>query len=224
MFDRNRIVIASADAFERQILAEWLTSDGYVPVGCPHAAAAAHEIEVRGCTLLIADCDFAFRDGLHARWRARYPLMPLLVLGDPDSLGQRSAESRRAMYLTRPIDRDTLLCRVTMAIMEGRPERRSPRKPVNMEAVVQGIAARLLDVSVEGVRLRMPRDHRSPPPPPYFRMTLPVFGLGLTVHRVWATTQSSPTRQQVTLCGGALSRNPPRAEQAWHRFVEMVRT
>lgn len=224
MSDRSRIVIASADGAERQVLAEWLATDGHEPIGCPHAAAAIREINGRSCTLLIADSDFAFRDGLQTTWRARYPSMPLLVIGNPDPGAQRAAESRRAVYLTRPVERGTLLCRVAMAIMEGRPDRRSPRKPVQVDAVVQGVMARLLDVSPEGMRLALPRDHRSPPPPPYFRLAIPVFGVGLTVQRVWATTQQGATTQKVTLCGGALSRNPARSEQAWHRFVEMIRT
>ena len=68
------------------------------------------------------------------------------------------------MYLARPLDRAVLSCYVMMAILEGSPQRRSERKLVNpFEAVVNGVPARILDVSIEGVRIEMARENAALP-------------------------------------------------------------
>ena len=59
----------------------------------------------------------------------------------------------------------------------SRPTRRSVRKAVNrFEAVANGVASHVVDVSYEGLRLEMLRD-RQAVPPPYFNVRLPLIGV-----------------------------------------------
>jgi hypothetical protein len=122
------------------------------------------------------------------------------------------------MYLGRPVERATLMCTITMAMMDERPVRRSPRKNVDrFEAVVDGTRSNIIDVSPEGLRLEIPADRRSAPPP-FFSVRVPVIGVALIVQRMWAIRRSAA----ISWYGGELARNSSRAEQAWRDFVDAI--
>ena len=224
MTGRPRIVIATPDRAECEIVADWLAADGCEPVKAVNLRAAADEIQARTFDLLVADYVFAFRGGLHAvsRGHARNPQTPTLVLGDPSGAARALAERHHTTYVERPIDQASLVCMVSMLILENRPVRRSPRKGVRrLEAFVDGMRARLLDVSNEGLRLEMPRGGRSAAPP-YFNVRVPVVGVALTIQRVWTSIASDPSRGEVGFCGGALTDTSQRAGEAWRAFVDAL--
>src|SRR5436189_5707901 len=109
-----------------------------------------------------------------------------------------------------------------MAIIDGRPIRRSIRKLVNrFAATVNGVPARIIDISNEGVRLEILRE-RCAVPPPYFTVRVPLIGVGVTVQRMWARPWRSGGKEDVTWCGGALAANPARAEGGWRSFVDTL--
>jgi len=219
--NRPRIVIASPSVIECRTLAEWLVADGFEPVLRPTFAAAAGEIRARTFDLLIADAAFAFRDGLHAAGSARDPETPTVVIGDAEAADRCEAMGRRVMYLARPVERVMLACTVSMALLNERPARCSERKPVNrFEALANGVPSYIIDVSNEGLRLEM-RDRRTVPPP-YFNVRVPLFGGAIAVRRKWARACSEKGRTDVTLCGGAISQDQAKAEQAWRVFVDTV--
>ena len=219
--NRPRIVIASPSVIECRTLAEWLVADGFEPVLRPTFAAAAGEIRARTFDLLIADAAFAFRDGLHAAGFARDPETPTVVIGDAEAADRCEAMGRRVMYLARPVERVMLACTVSMALLNERPARCSERKPVNrFEALANGVPSYIIDVSNEGLRLEM-RDRRTVPPP-YFNVRVPLFGGAIAVRRKWARACSEKGRTDVTLCGGAISQDQAKAEQAWRVFVDTV--
>jgi hypothetical protein len=208
------------------MLADWLFSDGFEPAKRPSARSAIEEIEVltRAFDLLIADAVFAFRDGLHAAGRRRNPSTPTIILGDAATARQCEAIGRQAMFLARPVERVMLACTVSMAIMEGRPIRCSPRKLVApFAAVVNGVPSRVLDVSYEGLRLEIPRDHRWVPPP-YFNVRVPIIGTAVTVQRMWTRVWpgNGRGRADTTWCGVALSQNRPATERVWRGLVETI--
>jgi hypothetical protein len=145
-----------------------------------------------------------------------------VVIGDAAAAARCEAMGRRVMFLARPVERVMLACTVSMAMLNERPARCSERKPVNrFEAVANGVAAYIIDVSNEGLRLEMPRDHRTVPPP-YFNVRVPLIGGAITVRRMWARAWSDEGRTEVTLCGGAISQNQAKAAQAWRVFVDTV--
>jgi hypothetical protein len=220
MANRPRIILVLPDVSECATVAEWLVTDGFEPVRCPGALAAAAEMRARPFDLLVADTMVARRDGLVAASRGRNPLTPTIVIGNGPAADPRDALS---MYLGRPIERSTFLCTVSMAMMDGRPARRSPRKIANrFEAIVNGVSSHIIDVSTEGLRLEMPR-HRLAVPPPYFNVRLPLMGIAVTVQRIWARS-SGQERTPIIWCGGVLSTNRPGAEQGWRAFVDMIPT
>jgi DNA-binding response OmpR family regulator len=221
--NRPRVVIAVPSIVEGKTLAEWLAADGFEPVQRPTFSAAADEIQARTFDLLIVDAAFAFLDGLIGPCRVRDPHTPRVVIGDAIVAARCQAMGRRVMYLARPVERSMLLCTVSMAMLnEERPLRCSERKPVNrFEAVANGVPSYIIDVSHEGLRLEMTRNRRTVPPP-FFTVRVPLIGGAITVRRVWARTLSDKGRTGVTFCGGAISQNQAKAEQAWRVFVDTV--
>jgi len=219
---RSRVIVATPHATEYHEVADWLCADTFEPVRSTTAKAGCDEIAARGAAMLVADAGFAFQQGLHAAWRARYPQRSAILIGSPDVAAQRVAEKLCAIYLQRPVDRNTLLCMVSMAIVEGRPPRCSPRKPVSFTAIAHGHPSRLVDVSQEGLRLELPRERRTPAPPIYFLVSVPTLGIAMMVQRRWTNAPAGPVHRDVTWCGATLSKNSPGIEQAWLRFVNLV--
>jgi hypothetical protein len=221
MADRPRVVVALPDPAECATVADWLLAEGLDPVPRPSVASAADEMHARVFDLLIADAVFVLRHGLHSGNRGRNPLTPTVVVGD-SAAASADALRRRAMYLNRPIDRAMLVCTVSLAILDGRPARRSPRKPVNrFSALVNGVPSHIIDVSNEGLRVEIPQGPRSAPPP-YFNVRVPAMGVTVIVQRMWARSWPKQGRSDVLRCGGALSQNRPTAEQGWRAFVDTL--
>jgi hypothetical protein len=173
--ERPRVVIAIPDSAESSTVAEWLSADGFEPVKRSIARAAADEIDATETALLIADAALYFKSPLHTHVRARHALMPTIVISDAAALRQEVLGGK-ITCLTRPVDRATFGCFVSMTLLDSRPPRRSVRKPVNrFDALVNGMPAHLVELSAEGVRLEMPRDSRAIPP--YFILQVPLIGL-----------------------------------------------
>jgi hypothetical protein len=220
MSEKPRVVVALPDMTEGAAVADWLAAEGYDPVRCWTTRAAQDEMIAHPFDLLIADSVFAFRDGLHTKGRSRNPLTPSIVVGDTDAAPLTETINSQTMCLTRPLERAMLICYVSMAMLDGRPARRSARKVVNrVDAFVNGLPTRLIDVSNEGVRLEVAAGRRHTLPP-YFNIRVPHMGVAVTVQRVW--TRPSPSRASMTWYGGTLSQNRTLAEQAWRSFVDTV--
>jgi hypothetical protein len=216
---KARAIVACPSADERELLADWLSSEDFDPVRLPSPLSAAGQIAERGAALLVTELGFALRDGLLQVWRSRYPKTPLLVVGDSDLSAQTRMENLGAIYLERPLDRAHVVCMAQIAVLEGRPPRKSPRKQANVAAVVNGVRARIVDVSNEGLRLEMPGSRIAPPPPPVFKVTVPLLGAAFTVQRMWTGAHADPSYRW---CGGALAGGNGRADRIWRSLVEMA--
>jgi CheY-like chemotaxis protein len=214
-----RVVLALPDATECRTIGEWLSANRFDPVGRTDARAAAREMHARDFDLLVADATFAVRDGLLAVNRQRNPLTAAVVVTGPG--GSHNEVSRHAMCLERPLDQATLLCTVMMAIMEGRPARRSERKNANrFEAVVNGVPSHILDASHHGLRLQMPGQTPSALPR-LLSVRIPLVGVAVAVQRVW--TRPAPNQGAPSIwCGLALATNRPAVEDSWRGFVDML--
>ena len=221
MSTRPRVIVALPDNAECTTVAEWLVADGFDPVRRPNPRSAAEEMRARPFDLLVTDATVAVRDELLAASRGRNPLTPTVVIGNDAVADSRVGAT---MYLGRPIERAVFVCTVTIAIMDGRPPRRSPRKLANrFEAITNGVPCHIIDVSTEGLRLEIPRQRLSVPPP-YFNVRMPLMGIAVTVQRRWARSSLGQGLPPVTWCGGALTANRPGAEQRWRMFVDMIPT
>jgi hypothetical protein len=215
-----RVIVVLPDAAERACLADWLVAERFEPVVLPTTRAAIDDIRARPYDLLIADHHLVFREGLLANARARNPLTPAIVLCRGTDQPRSDTFDVQAMYLTRPVERATFMCYVLMALLEGRPVRRSVRRPVSrFNAFANGMPVHLLDVSREGLRLEAPLDQRTQLPT-YFNVRVPLIGVAVSVKRMWNQPSAGPGR--TTWYGGSLVENRPDAERAWRSFVETI--
>jgi len=221
MASRLRVIVATPDGTERDVLADWLASDGLEAVGFSTSAEAADEMRAHRFDLLITDFTFGFRDGLDVigKTHRRNPDTPAIVIGESVA-AQTQAELRGAMFLARPVDRGSLACTVALALMDERPVRRSRRKPVDrFNAVVDGLPSHILDVSPEGLRLEVPNDGHDLA---NFKVNVPVLGIELVVQQMWANARPDVERAGVAWYGAALAGNTSEAERAWREFVEAL--
>ena len=116
---------------------------------------------------------------------------------------------------TRPVTRSTFLLSVALGLAEGRPSRRWPRKLVpKLTSSIDGVSAKLLDVSSEGVRLEVAAATTSSLPP-YFTLKVPGFGVATKVKRVWV---AAPAQGSVW-CGGIIERPTEKATATWQTFI-----
>lgn len=219
MEQRPRVVVALPDRTECAAVADWLTAKGCEPL--PQAGIrAAAEIDGEPFDLLITDARLALHDGLRKAERARNRRIPVILIGDAADEPKGLAVTGQATFLSRPLDQAMLMCFVMMAILDHRPERRSVRKPVShIDAYVNGMPVRIVDVSNEGLCLLTPPD-RSSLLPPSFNVRVPLAGISLAVQRVWG--RRAKPGATTTWYGGVLTQNPSAAEQGWRSFVDTV--
>ena len=232
MNGRPRIAIACPSLPERTTIVEWLKNGGFEPVVLGPSTgiwtgsldAGVREIDSLRIELVLADAQFRNSAALGQIMRSAGSRRPTILLGDEDRQARQEAERRGAMFVARPLERGDLLIAVTLALAEGRPARRSPRKLVpRLQSTVDGVASCLIDISHEGVRLEVPEKHRATLPP-YFTVRVPMFGVGVTVKRVWVSTPVGVARAGSLWCGGMLDKNLPRSADAWRRMVETTPT
>jgi DNA-binding response OmpR family regulator len=216
---RPVVVVASPDAAEVALLSDWLRAEGLEPLAARSLQAAMYEVRSRTYDVLIADAAFAFEGDLQSVARNHNARAPLVVVGGDDATRARS-ERNGTFHIARPVDQTLLLCRVAMAIAEGRPARRSERKRITpFEAVVEGSQAYIVDISNEGLRLVLPR--RRLAPAPHFAFRVPLIGVALTVRRVWMSA-APVEHSDAAWCGVELYQPNPRAAQSWRTFVSTV--
>lgn len=213
---RPRVVVATPDRSEVALLAEWLLVEGLEPVPVRSLPGAIQEVQSRSFDVLVADARFAFDRQLQATVRTRNARAPLVVLGGPDSAAERAG----TFHLGRPVDQTLFLCHVAMAIVEGRPPRRSLRKRIApIDALVDSGEVYLIDVSNDGLRFELPRGRTAPPP--QFTVRVPLLGIALPVRRAWIATAPSE-HVAIAWCGVELFQPPPRAVQNWRSFVDAL--
>jgi DNA-binding response OmpR family regulator len=222
MAARPRIILALPDIIECTAVAEWLCDSGFEPIPRANPRAAGEEMRLRPFDLLVTDETFAVRDGLLGIKRQRNPLAPAIVIGNRADANLQSPLSRQAMYISRPVDCPTLLCTVSMAMMDERPIRRSARKIANhFEAVANGVSCHIIDVSHHGMRLQVPSQRLSMLLS-HFGVRVPLIGISVIVQRIWTRSLPRGGPMPVTLCGAGLSGNRAAADEGWRAFVDMV--
>jgi hypothetical protein len=213
---RPRVAVSFPPTQESKVLADWLSEDGFEPVGLSSHARLEHELTHTAVKLLVVDAAFAVA-AINVV-RARYPLLPIVVVGDSDPSAEAYAKTRGALYLTRPVDRAVFACTMAMTVADALPVRRSARMPTRLSVVAHGVASQIIDVSKDGMRIEMTR--RQIVPPPMFDVVVPMLGVKINVRRLWTANPSQPAG--AVWYGGELSNNSKRAELAWHTLVDTL--
>ena len=212
-----RVIVALPDSHEGATVIEWLRANNFEAIYRNTPDAAAAEMQ-RPFNLLIADAKWAVGTALQSSARARNALVPTVLIGQAEQR-RATAVNAQTMYMSRPIEKPVLACFVSMALIDDRPVRRSPRKQVQpFEALVNGMPSGIVNVSAEGLRLEVPRERRASLPP-YFAVRVPMVGVAVIAKRMWMM----PAKNAATLwCGAALSHNRTSSEERWRNFVDSV--
>jgi len=217
---RTKVAVACRSRGERAAITEWLDGGGYHAVPIYDPATPARALEALAFEVLIIDAELMGIGAMMHVARYRATPRPVIVIGEADPDMEIEAERRGASYMVRPVERGSLLFAVTLALAEGRPTRRSVRKPLpGVPAAADGVASRIVDVSYEGVRVELPARDRAALPP-FFTLRVPLLNVAVLVQRVWVGTSLNPATSGLLWCGGALARNPQRAEVAWRTLVD----
>ncbi len=215
MTPRIRIGVACPVLSERAVFLEWLSAAGYEPVPMLDLSALGSG-DGRPCEVLVADSALVPDRALPFILKCLGQNRPLILVGDPGLAPD--CVLRDLSWIDRPVTPDALLLSVALALAEGRPARRSPRKHVTpLSSSIDGVNAQVLDVSAEGVRLEL-TGQQAITLPPLFTMRVPAFGVVTTVKRVWV---AQPAPRSVW-CGGTVVGTSPRAVSAWRTLVDTV--
>jgi CheY-like chemotaxis protein len=218
---RRKALVVVSEPDLTDTLVEWLSGAGYTARVVREFAAARAELDGTSPELLVAQIKLGAYNGLHLaiRARSRGAKTPIVLIGDPDPVLQTEAERHRASYLTVPLDEQLLIETVKRGEAEYRPTRRSPRKRVPMlDALVDNVQARVLDVSYEGLRLQV-SEHQPDSIPPYFMLRIPLFNLSCRAQRIW--TQDPPDKVGLW-CGASIVGVDPAGAVAWRALVDSV--
>ena len=218
---RRQALVVVPDPALGELLVDWLAQGGYTARIVRTFAAARADLDAAAPDLLIAQIKLGAYNGLHLaiRSRSRGAKTPVILVGDADPVLQTEAERHHAAYLTTPLEEALLLETVRQAEAEYRPTRRSPRKRVPMlDAMVNEVQARVLDVSYEGLRLQV-SDQLPATIPPYFMLRIPTFNLSCRAQRVWTL---DPPDQNGLWCGATIVGVDPAGAVAWRALVDSV--
>jgi DNA-binding response OmpR family regulator len=153
---RRQALVVALDPTLGETLVEWLAGAGYAARQVRTFGAARRELDAGWADLVIAQLKLGAYNGLHLAIRActRGAKTPVIVVGDRDPVLQAEAQRHRSYYLTTPLLEQELLDVVHRAEADYRLTRRSPRKQVPMlDAMINDVQARVIDVSYEGLRL-----------------------------------------------------------------------
>jgi DNA-binding response OmpR family regulator len=213
------VVVSDAELGER--LVEWLADAGYHARVLRVFAVARAELDSTAPDLLVSQIKLGAYNGLHLaiRSRSRGSKLPIILIGDPDAVLQAEAERHHTAYLGLPLDSQVFHETLRREQADYRPTRRSPRKRVPMlDALVNDVQARILDVSYEGLRLQV-SEQESAAIPPYFMLRIPLFNLSCRAQRVW--TQDPPDRNGLW-CGAAIVGVDVAGAVAWRSLVDAV--
>jgi hypothetical protein len=217
MFGPAAIAIACRIPKERAAFMEWLEAAGYTPVPILDLRTLSSDLENRPIEALVADADVVAQVGLGAVLRILTPNRPLVIVGK--LFGCPPELRHMVSWLDRPVAMLDLTLGVALALAEGRPARRSARKTVlHLPATVDGVNSQVLDVSNEGVRLRL-KNTTASTVPPYFTLRVEVFGVATLVQRAWVAHPGDHT----VVCGGVIQRHLPRSRM-WTHLVAMAPT
>lgn len=214
MSNKVRIGVACPIPGERAAFLEWLSAAGYEPAPMLDLDCMARDLGARPVEALIADAALVPAIELPRVVRLLGANRPLILVGAAGTGPE--AVPRDATFVERPVTKDTFLLLVALAFAEGRPARRSPRKFVpKLPSTIDGVAAKVMDVSAEGVRLEVCAGQTAALPP-YFTLRVAGFGLAIKVKRVWV---AMPPRGSMW-CGGVVEKPLPKTKTIWRTFVE----
>ncbi len=214
MTHRVSIAVACLEPAERASVSDWLSQSGYDPVAVSDLSRLDEDLHTNPVEALIAEMAMVpSEDEVRGLMRRLGSNRPLMILGDASRLP--TAVRGDLSVIDRPLTRESLLLSVGLALAEGRPSRRFPRRDVEpIPAVAHGIGVTVREASVGGVGLEV-AGPRQAVLPPYFELRVPAFGVHVVVKRAWLV----PVGPALVRCGGTVEGDLPDATRAWSEFA-----
>lgn len=217
MSSSPRVGVACPVSGERAAFADWLRSAGLEPVLLVDACLVSADVTGLRLTAVVADAALLTKDYISSLRRVDARL-PIMAVGDAGNPAERLLAKREVSFYPRPIDQATFMLGASLAIAEGRPARRSLRRLVpRLPSKIDGVAAFLLDVSTEGMRVEVPSDAGTKLGP-HFQVQVPYSAVAVTVRRVWVRAEGDDQRR--VQCGASLIASESRALDAWKQMLE----
>ena len=212
------LVVAPSRPLARE-LAATLRSAGYAPIVVSDFVVAKTLLEARP-DFLISELKLGAYNGLHLAIRAAGQGTPAIIIGDADPVLQAEAARHKAAFLRTPVDLERVLVLMRAIPASSRRKRRSPRKQVAvLDAYVNDVHARLLDVSYEGMRIEA---DAHPSLPRFFEVRVPRFKFACQVERIWTAPAGGDASH--LCCGAALFAANPEAALEWRALVDALPT
>jgi DNA-binding response OmpR family regulator len=212
------LVVAPSRPLARE-LAATLKAAGYAPIVIGDFMVAKTLLEARP-DFLISELKLGAYNGLHLAIRAAGQGTPAIIVGDADPVLQAEADRYKAAFLKTPVDPARVLGLMRELAASSPRKRRSPRKQVSvLDAFVDDIRARLLDVSYEGMRIET-SERELAGLPPRFTLRLPLFNFSCRVERVWTASPSS--EGSGAAFGAELSASDASTTEAWRLLVDSL--
>jgi hypothetical protein len=195
-------------------IAKWLAASDYQAIPISDIARIDDELIATPFEALVVDVTLVpGTDDLSSLVRFLGPNRPVVVLGDAHRLP--SAARGDLSVIARPLTSTGVLLAVGLALAEGRPSRRAPRKPVGaIPASAHGMTATVLEASALGVGIQL-ASARSASLPPYFKLRIPHLGVHVVVKRAWRASAAAHS----TRCGGTVEGDLPDATRPWSEFA-----
>ena len=218
------ILIVDDDVEALRGLLELLRNAGFRAAGAADGEAALHLVQKISFDLLIANIRVKADSDLRLirLARAEQPAMAVVALtGFPDPAVEAEVNRLGATYSLKPMDPQRLL-EIAGEKVSGRPgkHRRWLRKSVagGFRARIDGVPAKVLDMSYGGLRLEisMPPERK---PPPSIEVSLMSFGLSISADVMW-TIRLEPAGTWI--CGAALLETDPDTSRAWRGVVDTL--
>jgi hypothetical protein len=219
MPDRASIAIACSNPSEQAKVAAWLNQSGYHPVTVSDLSRLDEVLQTNAVEALVADLALLPREGdVWGLLRRLGINRPLVVIGDTKRLPSTLASD--LTVIDRPVTSEGVTIAVGLALAEGRPTRRFPRRQIEpVRGSAHGVSVIVREASAGGVGL----DLVGPRPavlPPFFRLRLPEAGVHVVVKRAWMT----PMNGSVMRCGGTVEGDLPDATRPWSEFAREARS
>jgi DNA-binding response OmpR family regulator len=217
---QGTVLIVEPDSEQATALKDALLEDGWSVEVVSTFQAARQILAAGGVGVLVTAVRLAAFNGLHLviRTRALYPQTGCIVMGLPADRC-RDLGTFNVPFLQKPVDPATLVAAVSEEIERAAaiPQRRWPRKPVHLPAVVSDADIDIVDLSYGGIRLQCPRTSVSVGS----EMTVNVPSLGVSVTAVARWTKQIAQGGDAW-CGAEIIEPPAGAVSNWRGLVDSL--
>jgi CheY-like chemotaxis protein len=218
MMSGRTALIVSRNAAQQ--LDSWLRASGYDTTLVCEFDLARRCLERDPPNLLVSDVKLGAYNGLHlAIWaQGRSLNTRTILIGDVDPVLQLEATRAGAAYLLQPVDEASFIG-VLATMFTYAPARRSPRKRVVLDVIVDGLMASVIDLSYQGLRLEL-QEATAHSMPPFLTITIPSHDISCRVQRVWQERVEEPPG--ALWCGVTLPDPATPSAVKWRALVDSM--